>query len=733
MIVLLNQNSLAQDSKNTGTLKTYSTGSINIKNSVMKSDGTIINENGNINVQNGALNSSGTIINQGKIEVEDSQMTVNQSNIDGTVEFKSDKTAQAIPQISYDKLNILGASRKEIQVDNQNIEVRGKLFTSSDARLIWDPTFNVEIDIKNEIEHNGTINPAFNHGFVNLNGVNPQDIYGAGRYTSMMLDNDAGADITNGGGFRISTKLVLNKGILRNSINNNFILEDNTQIERHVGSSLAETPQFEGKINVRYEGNGQITSGKEIPVNINSLQDLEVYNSDGLQLSTDIVANKSIVLNSNITTYTTDNNDDIVDNYELRLRGDNDPTFNSDNLEIKGRFTRSDLNWNSQKVVFNNPYTYAIVNASDVTTMNALTMDVKGKRIYKDPSQNGSEKVQRTVEISAKDINGDQVSNQKAKVAYAWKHDIANQNTDQNETSSNLINNINDLKLQRWNTNGVAWETNESSQTPILVTSTNGQNWYISVADIDALGEFTVGLPDLNRLYFAARVIMEGAWRQEKESMDYELRQRDLIPTTPPDTYPYNLDPNRLALYGPGKVIVPDSVVDWVLIEFRDDAIAPTKKYYRTCFLKYDGNLVDINGTTKIDLTEEYAQNIQDDNTKSFYVAIHHRNHLAVMTQDAILISKSNNDIVDLTNVSNAWGGTLKPIGFKNGNVVFGMYGGNLPNSDIKLIDEVDYSSAWDKIGKVGYLDEDFYLNGIVTTTDYNVSWNNREETSPIK
>jgi len=37
-----------------------------------------------------------------------------------------------------------------------------------------------------------------------------------------------------------------------------------------------------------------------------------------------------------------------------------------------------------------------------------------------------------------------------------------------------------------------------------------------------------------------------------------------------------------------------------------------------------------------------------------------------------------------------------------------------------------DYITSWENISQTGYLLFDYNLDGIVTTTDFNMSWNNR-------
>jgi hypothetical protein len=52
----------------------------------------------------------------------------------------------------------------------------------------------------------------------------------------------------------------------------NFNMADSTEIERFTGSSLSVEAVFEGRVDVRYSGNGSIMASGELPSNTNSLQ-----------------------------------------------------------------------------------------------------------------------------------------------------------------------------------------------------------------------------------------------------------------------------------------------------------------------------------------------------------------------------------------------------------------------------------------------------------------------------
>jgi hypothetical protein len=133
----------------------------------------------------------------------------------------------------------------------------------------------------------------------------------------------------------------------------------------------------------------------------------------------------------------------------------------------------------------------------------------------------------------------------------------------------------------------------------------------------------------------------------------------------------------------------------------------------------------------------------------SYYVAIRHRNHLTIMSESPLTLSRDQiSAVYDFTNASFVSGGTnsVKPMGRDlDGNLIFAAYGGNLvsPNvtrnevlNGILGIDEInslDYEPLWDFTDFEGYIDADFEMSGYVNSKDFNISWNNRTQTSVIK
>ncbi|MBI3258336.1 MAG: hypothetical protein HYZ54_02475 [Ignavibacteriae bacterium] len=230
----------------------------------------------------------------------------------------------------------------------------------------------------------------------------------------------------------------------------------------------------------------------------------------------------------------------------------------------------------------------------------------------------------------------------------------------------------------------------------------------------DLLLRYSPGNP---YLILSARVLLEGPYRDG--SMAYDLRTLNLIDSIAPNIMPYNLDTNRLF----EKVrVMPDSIVDWATVEVRSE-FSGGNKTFRNCFIRSDGMLVDLDGKSPVALPLSSPD--------SFYVVVRHRNHLAVMTSSPVLLrlksdSQTGLETLDMTNETIILGGAeaLKAIALRPDNsIIYGMPAGDY-NTD-GIIDNVDYDRIWSWRDYEGYWNEDTDLNGIVTTRDFNISWNN--------
>lgn len=657
-------------------------------------------------------NTGGKIKNIGTLRIKAGQVKSLPDTIDGRVEFTAFNRSfkQLIPNITYNQLVISGAAYKYVDTVRK-ISGSTVPLTTRDSLLIIDTARFFLVDervyAKSAVNNTGS-SQLFGDRELRMVGDNSQDIWGEGNFPVLNIDNQNGVDIIRGGGFRINKRLELTKGELRNTNDNNFIMMDSSLIVRNVGASVANSPVFAGKVSVRYVGNGNIMSGPEIPDDSLALLNLYVENSGGLTLTKNVTVNDTLFLASNIYTEPDD-----LNRFVLTHASPMNPIFASFNAEIDGSIRRTIIYYDSTAMMFNNRYTYALFR--DATSANGakeITFRVK-PRTYP-PFMTSMNKVERFLTIMALDANRDSVKfGLDMQVGYGWR-DIP-QDPTVDETHGL---NVPPLILQRLVNQ--RWIDIKSSQVPQTDVA-NG--WSFSYAtNVAALGDFAIGMPgDIFNVVLNARVFLEGPYRNG--SMRNDITTKQLVPLTPPNIYPYNLDPKRTS-YVVTKI--PDSVVDWIVIEFRRKLVS-SQPLYITGFLRQDGRIVDLDGKSPIML------NSGNVDSGDFFVSIKHRNHLAIITENPVAIYPDIPEAsIDFTNPQILFGraNAVKPLGYHNGSLLFGMIAGDI-NQD-GVINDIDYDLTWKVRDTEGYFFGDFNMTGIITTKDLNVTWNNRNRSSLV-
>lgn len=174
-----------------------------------------------------------------------------------------------------------------------------------------------------------------------------------------------------------------------------------------------------------------------------------------------------------------------------------------------------------------------------------------------------------------------------------------------------------------------------------------------------------------------------------------------------PKDQPFNISPWNYS--GSESVSnIPSTIVDWVLIEIRTGLLENTKVAVRATFLKNDGAIVDLDGTSQVSFNTIEAGD--------YYVVIRHRNHLDIMSSSPVTISSGSSTLYDFTtSQTKAYGNSpMKALGDGN----FGMYAG-----DADADGNVDYVSDvliyWvPNFGLDGYYPADFNMNGTVEYTE---------------
>jgi hypothetical protein len=118
-----------------------------------------------------------------------------------------------------------------------------------------------------------------------------------------------------------------------------------------------------------------------------------------------------------------------------------------------------------------------------------------------------------------------------------------------------------------------------------------------------------------------------------------DLRTNNLIPTTSPyvDAITCSLDVFSNA------VSSNNNIVDWVFVELREDGEPTVVVDSQSALLQRDGDVVAIDGVSKLIFDQPYG---------NYYMVIKHRNHLGVMTANAISIADIA-VVIDFTNANN--------------------------------------------------------------------------------
>ncbi|MEI6091563.1 MAG: hypothetical protein WCR42_14000 [bacterium] len=661
------------------------------------------------NLSSQVLESTGHIFNKGKIMIK-GQATFSQDSIGGIVEYSLENQTQYIPQMVYDDVRFLGKGEKSLWDPTKKLIARTNFVTDDDSWISM--VQNAEINTEGTTNHNSRINPVASYGLIKMNGLSAQDIKGHGKYKVLELDNSAGADVREQGGFKVGSQLVLTKGDFRNDATNNFEMENGTEIVRNVGASLSYEPTAGGTYNVTYQGVGSMTTGGEIPKQEGVLSKLAIHNTDSLILSKKVTVNDSIFVGTKVYT----KNDTLV------INSQKNPVFALANpdVEIIGSVKRTKIIPQKQYIL-NNPFTY--VEFPDIASMSRTSSLTS--TIYPDslPEFIPTDKTKRRFYLAGYDDQGALITTPVTyKYGFGWRHAP----TLSFDESNNLL--PDNIKLLRWI--GDRWEQ-YNSDLPIVDPTIN---WaYSSNLITDNYGIFALGTKDSFYTQFNTYAFLEGPYIENSGGkMSMNLLKRGLLKTAPPKAeYPLSLVPN----YNPDDYTsVPDSVVDWVVLEFRPDRNQPAS-FYKLGFIKYNGEIIDLEGNSLLKVTS-YDGYMLD---SQYYVVLRQRNHAPIITSKSFALNaKDFVPQIDLTDPANVEGGAasmkLLEITSKNRNI-YGLKAGffvdeNSIDDMVNILKtftaKTDWEAAYFGFTKEGYLQGDYDLNGIITTNDFNYSWNNR-------
>jgi uncharacterized repeat protein (TIGR01451 family) len=116
-----------------------------------------------------------------------------------------------------------------------------------------------------------------------------------------------------------------------------------------------------------------------------------------------------------------------------------------------------------------------------------------------------------------------------------------------------------------------------------------------------------------------------------------DLRVKNLIPLSSPYS---GLNPTVVASTIPAGVLNAtgrDAIVDWVFVELRNATNPLVIVSSRSALLQRDGDIVSLDGVSPIPVLSPVGS--------TYYVAVRHRNHLAIMTEGAVTMTAAGTTI----------------------------------------------------------------------------------------
>ena len=209
-----------------------------------------------------------------------------------------------------------------------------------------------------------------------------------------------------------------------------------------------------------------------------------------------------------------------------------------------------------------------------------------------------------------------------------------------------------------------------------------------------------------------ATILLEGAYdtgSQMAVPTDFE----EAVPLNQPYTDPH-FDGTPLDYDGIESVgSLPAGVVDWILVSLRTspDASDEVAGALRAAFVKTDGSIIGLDGSP-LAFTGVAAGD--------YHVIVRHRNHLAVMSRNALAFGAApvTVDFTSDTTVAHVEDGPpMKEVS----SGVWAMAAADADADGQVTVPDFNSWLAASKIAATGYVVEDFDMDGQVTVSDFNV------------
>lgn len=259
----------------------------------------------------------------------------------------------------------------------------------------------------------------------------------------------------------------------------------------------------------------------------------------------------------------------------------------------------------------------------------------------------------------------------------------------------------------------------EDLQTGVITPITEGATYTFVTSASDMELRFLIHAP-YPTVSVDMKMFLEGPYDGSSGLMNDDLRVGGFIPDTEPFTAlgftqvnggDETIDDGVLLTTG------NDAIVDWVLLELREDLNSSNIVSTFAVLVQRDGDVVSMDGSSPVELIAEEGE---------YYISVRHRNHLGVMTAGTFFLNGTPTTI-DFSDVSVSTYG-IEAQKILPGNVRV-MWAGNVePDDLIKYTGTAnDRDLILTAIGGIvptntasGYFQEDVDMDGVVKYTGAN-------------